>query len=290
MPSAQKQRLRSHTKGLFWGEAGSWGGKPAPSPEASLTCDGHIGPGLLLSPGWHEHCDVRVAPLQKPVHGQQDAPAGEDLLVPMAAGDRKGGQQGGGPLQPLPWASPPLSGWGPSLHSLLVPTAPRMTSPGTFPESHLPTVRKHPGIWQHPLPMWGRVRLLATHLGVGERRWRLLVPAPPRLLGPGDTDVHRQTESPPSPRTEEKPDCSGLKFSPALTSGAVAEEGEGEGVTSPPPGQAGSHGCGRLPDAGGCRRALQFESERTHSFSSQDRQFPQIPKFALSLFPPLRRA
>lgn len=30
MPSAQRQRLRSHTQGPFWGEAGSRGATPAP--------------------------------------------------------------------------------------------------------------------------------------------------------------------------------------------------------------------------------------------------------------------
>lgn len=105
MPRAQRQRLRPHTQGLFWEEAGLLGRQARPPPEVSLTCDGHIGPGLLLSPGWHEHRDVCVAPLQKPVHGQQDAPAGEDLLVPMAVGESRGVRREGVPLQPLPWLS-----------------------------------------------------------------------------------------------------------------------------------------------------------------------------------------
>lgn len=56
-----------------------------------LTSDGHICPRLLLPPGWYEHGDVCVAPLQEPVHCQEDPPAGEDLLVPMAGGERRAG-------------------------------------------------------------------------------------------------------------------------------------------------------------------------------------------------------
>jgi hypothetical protein len=55
-------------------------------PQDVLVCDGHFRPWLLLPPRWYEHCDVSVTPLQEPVHGQQNAPAGEDLLVPMAHG------------------------------------------------------------------------------------------------------------------------------------------------------------------------------------------------------------
>lgn len=87
-PCLRTRSCWSHPKGL------SWRGLPEQDhllPEVPLTCDGHIGPRLLLPPGWYKCCDVCVAPFQKPVHSQQDAPAGEDFLVPMAGGKRRVG-------------------------------------------------------------------------------------------------------------------------------------------------------------------------------------------------------
>lgn len=174
-----------------------------PHPKMPLTCDGHIRSRLFLPPGWHKYCDVCMAPLQKPVHCQQDAPAGEDLLVPMAGRDRRD------TVSPCPGLGGRAAGsaycfWlgAQGLHSLLVPTAPRMADPGLSLRSHLPTVRKHPGIWHHPLPTWGRVRSLATHLGVGERRLETSGSCPtPGGAGTTGTDYTcRLSHQPLSPR------------------------------------------------------------------------------------------
>lgn len=145
---------------------------------------------------------------------------------------------------------------------------------------HLPTVRKRPGIWQHSLPTWGRVRLLATHLGVGERNRRLLVPAPPEGAGTKGTQMYtcRLSHHPSlawgwgcgrrlPQLTEEKPDCCGLKFSPAHTGGAGLR-----GRSHEP----NLQGRRATTGGGGCPGAFQFESERTLLFRSR----PPIPQNA----------
>lgn len=128
-PCLRPRCHRSYPKGLSWVESGLLGRQDHPCPEVPFTCNGCIRPRLLLPPGWYKYCDVCVAPLQKPVYSQQDASAGEDLLVPMAGGERRVGVSPRGwltccplepsrrevPLQPLPWLRPPPSGWGPRL-------------------------------------------------------------------------------------------------------------------------------------------------------------------------------
>ena len=79
-------------KGSLWRRTRAPGGSETrPLLGVPLTCDGRIRPRLLLPPGWYKHRDVCVAPLQKPVHCQEDAPAGEDFLVPVAGEERRAG-------------------------------------------------------------------------------------------------------------------------------------------------------------------------------------------------------
>lgn len=110
-------------------------------------------------------------------------------------------------LQPLPhqpgwwngWLSPLPSGWGPKAYvPCRFPQCPGWPDLGLSLRSHLPTVRKRPGIWQHPLPMWGRVRLLATHLGVGERQLETSGSCSTRGRWDHGDRLHMQTESRPS--------------------------------------------------------------------------------------------
>ena len=128
-----------------------------------------------------------------------------------------GGRQAA--LQPLSWlveplglAPRPLAGAPAPVFTAVSHTGCDDQTWGFFSPRFLSqqTARRRPGIWQHLLPMWGRVRPLTTHLGVGERRW-----------DHRDPDVHRRTESPPLPcrlaglwvgAGEEKPGCSGLKL------------------------------------------------------------------------------
>lgn len=127
-----------------------------------------------------------------------------------------------------------------------VPTRPEWPDPalGLSPRFHLLKVGIHPGIWQHGLPAGGGSGPCNTP-GGGEKVpgdfWFL---PHPELLGPWDTDVHRQTESPPSllvtravvgageepaRLTREKPDCSGLKFSRAHSLGLGPQRAQGRG-------------------------------------------------------------
>ena len=163
--------------------------------------------------------------------------------------------------------SPPPSGRGPrACIPCWFPHCPGWPDPGLSLRFRLLTVRRHPGIWQHPLPTWGRVRPLTTHLGVGERHW-----------DHGDTDVHRLTESPPLPRRLSRAEGGcwegetrllrikvGLQFNPAQTAGAGTEDREGH-------------------RAGGSCDAFRSESER-NCFSC-DCQFPKTPGLPVLFLP-----
>lgn len=114
----------SHPKGLSGGEPQQRDHAPS---EVPLTSDGHIWARLLFPPGRHKHGDVCVAPLQEPIHCQEDPPAGEDVLVPMAGEERRAGsaccrlglhrREAGCPPAPAlagraTGLGPPPSGWG----------------------------------------------------------------------------------------------------------------------------------------------------------------------------------
>ena len=180
-----------------WGKSPAGAVRPPPHPEVPLTCDGHVRSRLLLPPGWYKYRNVCVAPLQKPVHRQEDAPAGEHLLIPVA-GKKKGHRVSPGgwlACQPEPQAggrgsaAPALGSahcpLAQGLHSLLVPTASGMARPGTFPEVPSPDSEETPRNLAAPASHVGEGQAACnTPGGGGKALAAFWFPPHPGVLGP----------------------------------------------------------------------------------------------------------